>query len=94
MTLKARIKSMFPALVQVNSPLTLVKDGLEYTFGFDPSARRGGACRRRLWRHLDVITTSKYGIKAVRYAGRIRLQAGNYMRASSAADGTNYVEGT
>jgi hypothetical protein len=42
MTLKARIKSMFPALVQVNSPLTLVKDGLEYTFGFDASqARRG-----------------------------------------------------
>jgi hypothetical protein len=42
MTLKARIKSMFPALVQVSSPLTLVKDGLEYTFGFDASAGAAG----------------------------------------------------
>lgn len=38
MSLKLKIRSMFPALVSVTSPLLLVKTGLAYTFGFDVAA--------------------------------------------------------
>jgi hypothetical protein len=38
MTLKLRVKSLFPALVQVLSPLMLVKAGSIYTFGLDINA--------------------------------------------------------
>lgn len=35
---KLRIKTQFPALVSVTSPLLLVKNGLSYTFSFDADA--------------------------------------------------------
>lgn len=37
MSLKLKIRSMFPALVSATSPLTLIKSGLSYTFGIDVS---------------------------------------------------------
>lgn len=40
MALKLKIRSRFPALVSVGSPLTLLKEGLAYTFGLDVSALR------------------------------------------------------
>jgi hypothetical protein len=40
MALKAKFRTMFPALVSVTSPLTLVKAGLAYTFGLDVAALR------------------------------------------------------
>jgi hypothetical protein len=36
--LKLKFRTKFPALVQVVSPLTLVKEGLSYTFGIDINA--------------------------------------------------------
>lgn len=40
MTLRARVRSLFPALVQVASPLTLLKSGTVYTFGLSVTALR------------------------------------------------------
>lgn len=40
MSLKLKIRTMFPALVSTTSPLTLLKVGLAYTFGLDVSALR------------------------------------------------------
>jgi hypothetical protein len=40
MALKLKFRTAFPALVSVISPLTLVKAGLAYTFGFDINALR------------------------------------------------------
>lgn len=40
MALKAKFRTLFPALVTAASPLTLVKTGLSYAFGFDVSALR------------------------------------------------------
>lgn len=41
MGFKLKTHTMFPADVQVTSPITLVKVGLRYTFGFDPSGLSG-----------------------------------------------------
>ena len=38
MALKVKFRTQFPALVSVSSPLTLIKSGLSYAFGFDVSA--------------------------------------------------------
>jgi hypothetical protein len=38
MALKVKFRTQFPALVSVSSPLTLVKTGLAYAFGFDVTA--------------------------------------------------------
>lgn len=38
MALKLKFRTQFPALVTAASPLTLVKTGLEYDFGFDVNA--------------------------------------------------------
>lgn len=40
MTLKLRKRSLFPAVVSVLSPLTLVKAGVSYIFGLDITALR------------------------------------------------------
>lgn len=40
MALKLKIRTLFPALVSVLSPLTLVKNGLSYVFGLDFNALR------------------------------------------------------
>lgn len=40
MSLKLKIRSQFPALVSAASPLTLIKTGLSYAFGFDVNALR------------------------------------------------------
>lgn len=40
MSLKLKIRSMFPALVSAASPITLIKNGLSYVFGLDISALR------------------------------------------------------
>lgn len=40
MALKAKFRTVFPALVSVGSPLTLVKTGLAYAFGIDIDALR------------------------------------------------------
>jgi hypothetical protein len=41
MGFKLKTRTMFPAQVEVTSPVTLVKDGAIYTFGFDPSGLSG-----------------------------------------------------
>lgn len=41
MGFRLKTHTMFPADVQVTSPITLVKAGLRYTFGFDPSGLSG-----------------------------------------------------
>lgn len=38
MTLKLRKKSLFPAIVEATSPITVTKAGARYTFGFDSDA--------------------------------------------------------
>jgi hypothetical protein len=40
MALKLKIRSIFPALVSAESPLTLIKNGLSYVFGLDLNALR------------------------------------------------------
>jgi hypothetical protein len=94
MGFKLKMRSLFPAAVQVTDPLTLVKSGISYTFGVDPSkgalgpagAGYGGTSTTS----LAIGTGSKSFTTQAGYA----YQAGNYIRASSAADGTNYMEGT
>jgi len=41
MGFKLKTRTMFPAQVEVTSPITLVKVGAVYTFGFDPSGLSG-----------------------------------------------------
>jgi hypothetical protein len=94
MGFRLKMRSIFPALVQVTDPLTLIKSGVAYTFGVDPSkgalgpagAGYGGTSTTS----LAIATGSKSFTTQAGYA----YQAGNYIRASSAADGTNYMEGT
>lgn len=40
MTLKLKTRTIFPAIVSANSPVTIVKTGLSYVFGFDITALR------------------------------------------------------
>jgi hypothetical protein len=94
MTLKARIRTLFPALVSVTSPLTLTKTGLLYQFGVDPTK---GAVGPSGAGYGGTSTTSlAIGTGSTTFATQsgYAYQAGNYIRASSAADGTNYMEGT
>lgn len=94
MGFKLKFRTLFPALVQVASPLTLVKDGLSYTFGVDPSqgavGPTGPGYGGTSTTSLAIATGSKAFVTQSGYA----YQPGNYIRASSAADGTNFMEGT
>lgn len=94
MTLKARIRSMFPALVQVTSPLSLVKDGLSYTFGFDASQGAAGPAGAGYGGTSTTSLAIGTGSKSFATQYGYAYLPGNYIRASSAADGTNYMEGT
>lgn len=93
-TFKARILTRFPALVQVTSPLTLVKDGLSYTFGVDPSQGALGPAGPGYGGTSTTSLAIGTGSKSFTTQAGYAYQAGNYIRASSAADGTNYMEGT
>jgi hypothetical protein len=94
MGFKLKTQTIFPADVVAQSPLTVIKVGRKYTFGVDASqgalgptgAGYGGTSTTS----LAIGTGSKTFTTQSGYA----YQAGNYIRASSAADGTNYMEGT
>ena len=94
MGFKLKTQTIFPADVVAQSPLTVTKVGRKYTFGVDASqgalgpagAGYGGTSTTS----LAIGTGSKSFTTQAGYA----YQAGNYVRASSAADGTNYMEGT
>jgi hypothetical protein len=94
MGFKLKTQTIFPADVVAQSPLTVIKVGRKYTFGVDASqgalgptgAGYGGTSTTSL-----VIGT---GSKSFTTQSGYAYQAGNYIRASSAADGTNYMEGT
>lgn len=94
MGFKLKTQTIFPADVVALSPITVTKIGRKYTFGVDSSqgalgpagAGYGGTSTTS----LAIATGSKSFTTQAGYA----YQAGNYVRASSAADGTNYMEGT
>lgn len=92
--LKVRFPTKFPAAVNVTSPLTLDRSGGAYTFGVDPTlgavGPAGPGYGGTSTTSLAIGTGSKSFITQSGYA----YQAGNYIRASSAADGTNFMEGT
>jgi hypothetical protein len=94
MALKAKIRSLFPALVQVQTPLTLVKQGLSYTFGIDPSKGALGPAGPGYGGTSTSSLAIGTGSKTFSTQSGYAYAPGNYIRASSAADGTNYMEGT
>ncbi len=92
--MKLKTRTQFPANVAVTAPLTLSKTGISYTFGLNPSlgavGPTGPGYGGTSTTSLAIGTGSKSFVTQSGYA----YQAGNYVRASSAADGTNYMEGT
>lgn len=104
MSLKAKIRTMFPAKVQVTSPITVTKTGLSYTFGFDQSAGLTGPAGAT---GATGATGAGYGgtsstslaiansvTKTFTTQAGLAYQVGNYVRASSAAGSGNFMEGT
>jgi hypothetical protein len=94
MGFKLKGRTMFPALVSVTSPLTLVKNGLQYTFGVDPSQGAVGPSGPGYGGTSTTSLAIGTGTKSFTTQSGYAYQPGNYIRASSAADGTNFMEGT
>jgi hypothetical protein len=93
---KVKLKAIvaFPADVEVESPLTLVKDGLTYRFGLDPDQGAVGPTGAGYGGTSGTSLAIDLGSKSFETQTGYAYQPGNYIRASSAADGTNYMEGT
>jgi len=49
--------------------------------------------RRRVPRRVQFIARSRHGVNGIHYASGLAYSIGARARASSAADGTNYMEG-
>lgn len=92
---KVKLKALvaFPADVEVENPLTLVKDGLTYRFGLDPSLGAIGPTGPGYGGTSNTSLVIGTGSKSFTTQSGYAYQPGNYIRASSAADGTNYMEG-
>lgn len=94
MGFKLKMRAIFPALVQVTSPLTLIKNGSAYVFGVDPSQGAVGPTGPGYGGTSTTSLAIGTGSKSFTTQSGYAYQAGNYIRASSAADGTNFMEGT
>lgn len=85
MALKLKFRSIFPALVTASSPLTLVKTGLAYAFGFDVDALRATL-------DADYVTSlnGRSGPQISYYApqGRLTLTSGIPVLQTSVAAAT------
>jgi hypothetical protein len=93
MVLKLKSRTQFPAHVRVESPLTLAKEGLVYTFGYDISAGPAGPTGPGYGGTSTTSLLIGAGSKAFTTQTGMAYQVANYVRASSAADGANYMEG-
>jgi hypothetical protein len=94
MALKAKILTMFPALISASSPLTLVKDGISYIFGLDVAALRISLDIKGYGGTSTTSLTIGTGSKAFGgIAEGLAYLPGNYVRASSSANGANFMEG-
>jgi len=94
MGFKLKTRTMFPADVVAQSPLTVTKVGRKYTFGVDSSQGALGPAGAGYGGTSTTSLAIGTGSKSFSTQSGYAYQAGNYLRASSAADGTNYMEGT
>jgi hypothetical protein len=103
MALKLRFRPLFPAVVVAESPIVLEKVGNVYTFTFDmdeaPTGPAGatGATGAAGAGYGGTSATSlliaNSTTKVFTTQAGLAYQVGNYIRASSSASGTNYMEG-
>ena len=94
MGFKLKTQTIFPADVVAQSPLTVTKVGRKYTFGVDSSQGALGPAGPGYGGTSATSLVIGTGSKSFATQAGYAYQAGNYIRASSAADGTNFMEGT
>ncbi|HEY1215343.1 MAG TPA: hypothetical protein VGE93_17060, partial [Bryobacteraceae bacterium] len=103
MSLKLRIRPQFPAKVEATSPIVLTKNGSTYTFSFDmsqaptgPAGPAGptGASGAGYGGTSSTSLLIQNGVtKTFTTQAGLAYQVGNYVRAASQANGTNFMEG-
>lgn len=105
MSFKLRMRTLFPALVNVTSPITLTKAGATYTFGFNmdqaPTGPQGpagptgaaGAGYGGTSATSLLIANSVTKTFTMNQTG-LAYQPGNYVRAASTSAPSNFMEGT
>lgn len=101
--LKLRIRPQFPAHVLVESPILLAKAGSTYTFSFDadnapqgpigPAGADGAAGAGYGGTSTTSLLIANSVTKVFTTQTGLAYQVGNYVRASSQANGANYMEG-
>lgn len=94
MGLKLKTQTIFPADVVAQSPIVITKVGRKYTFSVDSSQGALGPAGPGYGGTSTTSLAIGTGSKSFTTQAGYAYQAGNYIRASSAADGTNYMEGT
>lgn len=103
MSLKLKIRSMFPANVAVTSPLTMTKTGLSYIFGFDmaqaptgpagPQGNPGVAGAGYGGTSATSLLIASLVTKSFTTQAALAYQVGNYVRAASSSAPANFMEG-
>lgn len=104
MALKLKFRTLVPALFQAVSPMILTKVGSAYTLSFDASAAptgpqgpigpTGSAGAGYGGTSTTSLLIANSVNKVFTTQAALAYQAGNYIRATSAANSANYMEGT
>ena len=92
--IKVRLPTKFPAAINVTAPLTIDRTGGNYTFGLNAALGAVGPTGAGYGGTSTTSLAIGTGSKTFTTQTGLAYGAGNYVRASSAADGTNYMEGT